>query len=71
MTVERYATLAEASKLKADEFNFNIPRYVDTLESEDRVDRAAVQREITDLKAQLAEAESRMAEYLRELGLDG
>lgn len=69
--IERYAHAATYEDIEANDFNLNIPRYVDTFESEDQVDVAAVQREITDLKAQLAEVESRMAGYLRELGLDG
>ena len=50
--------------------NLNIPRYVDTFEQEEAIDSKAVQAEIKPLKVQLSEVDSRMAAYLRELGLD-
>jgi type I restriction enzyme M protein len=69
-TVDKYAYLADFEEIEDNDFNLNIPRYVDTFEPEPPVDLAAVGREIADLKAQLADVEERMAEYLRELGLD-
>jgi type I restriction enzyme M protein len=57
-------------EIEANNFNLNIPRYVDTFEPEETVDLRAVNQQITDLKAQLADVEERMAAYLRELGLD-
>lgn len=70
-TVDKYAYLAEYEEIEENDFNLNIPRYVDTFEAEAPVDLAAVNREIADLKTQLADVEHRMAAYLRELGLDG
>lgn len=68
-SVQKYAYLAEFDELKENDFNLNIPRYVDTFEAEPEVDMAAVNAEISTLKTQLMEVEEKMASYLRELGL--
>jgi len=68
--VDKYAYLADYDELEDNDFNLNIPRYVDTFEPEPPVDMSAVNAEIADLKSKLGEVEQRMAAYLRELGLD-
>lgn len=60
------ATLAE---IRDNEFNLNIPRYVDTFEEEAEIDLAAVQKEIEGIEAELAAVREKMDEYLKELGL--
>ena len=52
-----------------NDFNLNIPRYVDTYEPEPEVDIAAVRQEIADLETELAEAEAELEGYLKELDL--
>jgi type I restriction enzyme M protein len=69
-TVDQYAYLAEAAEIEENDFNLNIPRYMDTFEPEPPIDMRAVNREIRDLKTQLADVEARMAHYLKELGRD-
>ncbi len=69
-TVDKYAYLADRAEIAENDYNLNIPRYVDTFEPEPPVDLRAVGREIADLKSQLGAVEERMAGYLRELGLD-
>ena len=66
-----YAYLATPAEIAENDFNLNIPRYVDTFEPEPRVDMAAVNRDIRTLRTQLSEVEARMEGYLKELGLDG
>lgn len=43
---------------------------MDTFEEEEDVDIPAVQKEIDELEAELAETQAKMREYLKELGLD-
>ena len=69
-TVEKYAYLAEYAEIEENDFNLNIPRYVDTFEPEPPVDMAAVNVEISTLKDELGEVEEKMVGYLQELGLD-
>ena len=69
-TEDKYSYLAAFAEIEENDFNLNIPRYVDTFEPEPPVDMAAVNAEIRDLKAEFADVEARMADYLRELRLD-
>ena len=67
--VERFAHVATFEEIKANEFNLNIPRYVDTFEEEKLIDIVEVQGNIERIKAEIAEVEAQMSKYLKELGL--
>lgn len=68
-SVEKYAYRATPQELADNDFNLNIPRYVDTFEEEAEIDLDAVQREIATLETQLAEVRRKMITNLEELGL--
>jgi type I restriction enzyme M protein len=68
-TVDGYASLATLEEIKENNFNLNIPRYVDTFEQEPMVDMMAVNVEIVTIKKQFLEIEEKMVGYLQELGL--
>ena len=57
------------SDIIENDYNLNIPRYVDTFEEEEEVDIKATHTNITELKKQLTEVESQMENYLKELDL--
>jgi type I restriction enzyme M protein len=67
-TEAQYAYRATFDEIKENDFNLNIPRYVDTFEEEEEVDILAVQKEIEQLEAELALTRNEMAGYLKELG---
>ncbi len=67
-SVEKYAFLASPEDLAENDYNLNIPRYVDTFEEEDEIDLVAVRTERLKLKAELAVLEEKMESYLKELG---
>ena len=67
--VDKYAYVADFDEIKENDFNLNIPRYVDTFEDEEDIDIRAVQEEIDDLDAELVQVQEQMAGYLKELGL--
>lgn len=67
-SVDKYAYLANLQEVKDNDYNLNIPRYVDTFEEEEEIDLVAVRSEREQLKTQLAELEVQMAKYLEELG---
>ena len=69
--VDKYAYRATKAEIEENDFNLNIPRYVDTFEEEEEIDLMAVRAERQALKADLAELETRMEGYLRELGFAG
>jgi type I restriction enzyme M protein len=66
--IDRYASLASPSDIRDNEFNLNIPRYVDVFEKEREIDLHVVSSERRALKAQLADLENKMDRYLKELG---
>ena len=70
-TADKYAQLATFEEIKDNDFNLNVPRYVNTFEIEADVDLSAVQTEIAEIEAQLASLERTMQAYLRELRLNG
>jgi type I restriction enzyme M protein len=67
--VEKFAHVATSEEIRENEYNLNIPRYVDTFEEEPLVDIEQVDANIARLKVEIAEAEQKMDEYLKELGL--
>lgn len=67
-TSDKYSYRAELEEIKENDFNLNIPRYVDTFEEEEPVDIQAVQLEINQLEDELVEVRKEMDGYLKELG---
>jgi type I restriction enzyme M protein len=68
--VPKYAHVADLAEITENDFNLNIPRYVDTFEEEEQIDIGAVQNEIADVNRELAQVEKKMASYLKELRYD-
>ena len=68
--VEKYAHRASPEEIAENDFNLNIPRYVDTFEPEEEIDIAELQKDINLIEAELAEVRGKMASYLKELGID-
>ncbi|WP_444907947.1 type I restriction-modification system subunit M [Microbulbifer sp. SSSA008] len=66
--LDKYAYVASHKEIQGNDYNLNIPRYVDTFEEEEEIDLLAVRAERQQLKAQLSELEEEMEQYLQELG---
>jgi len=66
--IEKYSHCATFDEIKENDFNLNIPRYVDTFEEEEVIDIDAVQKEIDQLEAELADIRGQMAEKMKEIG---
>lgn len=66
--VDKYAYIARLDEIKENDYNLNIPRYVDTFEEEEEIDLIAVRAEREQLKVQLTKLETEMTKYLEELG---
>lgn len=67
--VDKYAHCATLEEIKENDFNLNIPRYVDTFEEEEEIDIHAVMKEIKELEAKRDELDKEIVVYLKELGL--
>lgn len=68
-SLDKYSYLASFDEIKENDFNLNIPRYVDTFEEEEEIDLKAVQKEIEQLEIELSKVREQMSGYLKELGL--
>ena len=65
--MDKYAYLASLKEVRENEYNLNIPRYVDTFEEEEEIDIKAVQKEIEGLEKELTIVRKKMSKYLKEL----
>ena len=67
--VDKYCYRASRQDIAENDYNLNIPRYVDTFEEEELVDIDEVKQNIAAIEAELAQVQAQMAKYLEELGL--
>lgn len=67
--IENFSHVASLEEIQGNDYNLNIPRYVDSFEEEAPIDITAVQESIARLKIEIAAAEAQMDAYLKELGL--
>ncbi len=67
--VEKYCHIANYDEIKENDFNLNIPRYVDIYEEEERVDIDLIKDEIIALENEIITVKDRINIYLKELGI--
>lgn len=68
--VEKYAHVATFDEIKENDFNLNIPRYVDTFEEEAPVDMATIGSTIQEIRKEKAELESSLHDMISSLQFD-
>lgn len=69
-TQDKFSYLATYKEVTDEnDYNLNIPRYVDKFEEEEDIDIAAVQTEITKIEEELKKTQKTISEYLKELGV--
>lgn len=68
-TIDKYSYVANIEEIKENDYNLNIPRYVDTFEEEEEIDIKAVQESIKNRDKTLEELYKKLEEDLKELGL--
>ncbi|MEZ4922168.1 MAG: type I restriction-modification system subunit M [Crocinitomicaceae bacterium] len=67
---DKYSYVAKLDEVRENDYNLNIPRYVDTFEEEEPVDLASLSQELKALNKQMAETDKVIADYCKELGID-
>lgn len=67
--IDKYSHCATLQEIADNDYNLNIPRYVDTFEEEEPIDIKAVMAEIKELEAKRAALDKEIESYLRELGI--
>jgi type I restriction enzyme M protein len=68
-TEDKYSYLAAISEVEENDYNLNIPRYVDTFEEEEQIDIGTVATEIQTLDIDLEENETLIASFCKELNI--
>ena len=66
---DKFSHVATLNEIAENDYNLNIPRYVDTYEEEPLIDLDEVKRNIADIEAELAEVQAQIDKYMNELGL--
>jgi type I restriction enzyme M protein len=67
---DKYSHLASISEIAENDYNLNIPRYVDTFEEEEAVDLKAVSMELRSVAEALEATDANIAEFCKELGIE-
>ena len=65
--VEKEAHLASYEEIKENDYNLNIPRYVDTTEEEPEIDLREVYEDIKKTNADIKESEKELVQMMKEL----
>ncbi len=70
INLDKYAKVASMADIKANDFNLNIPRYVDTFEAEAEIDLNAVANELRQLEQASVDVDAQIAAFCAELGIE-
>lgn len=68
--IERYAHVATMDEIKANNYNLNIPRYVDTSDTEEEIDLSAVMENIKDIDKEISSVAAELKKSFDELGIE-
>jgi type I restriction enzyme M protein len=68
-SIDKYSHLATLQEVRDNEYNLNIPRYVDTFEEEECIDLDRLSTELQDLDKQLANTQAEIAAFCKELNI--
>ena len=66
---DKYSYIASKEEIRGNDYNLNIPRYVDTFEEEELIDIEEVQKNIAEIEVEIETVQGKLNEYLKELGL--
>lgn len=67
--IDKFCHVATMEEIEANDYNLNIPRYVDTFEKEEEIDLEAKANDIAAINANIQNAEAELKKYFDELGL--
>lgn len=65
--VDKYAHVADMDEIKENDYNLNIPRYVDTFEPEPPVDLGKLTQEMKETHAEINKNESELLDMMKDL----
>ena len=67
---DKYSHVATLAEIAENDYNLNIPRYVDTFEEEAAVDLAAVSKELKSIEKEIKKTDATIEGFCKELGID-
>ena len=67
---DKYSFVATMEELIENDYNLNIPRYVDTFEEEEPVDLEIVSKELQDLENEMQNTDSTIADFCKQLNIN-
>ena len=67
---DKYSYLASPEDLRENEYNLNIPRYVDTFEEEEPVDLEEVSNKLQSLENNISETNKTISNFCKELNIN-
>ena len=67
--IDKYSHRASLKEIEENDFNLNIPRYVDTFEQEEPIDLDEVCVELEKISEEMKEVDSEIKKYCDELGI--
>ena len=67
---EKNSYAASLDEIKENEYNLNIPRYVNTFEEKDAVDLKAISKELQAIEKEMHATDNEIAGYCKELGIE-
>ena len=68
-TIDKYSYAASLQEIEDNDYNLNIPRYVDTFEEEEPIDLEQVQKDLNQIDDEITDVEQEIEGYLKELGV--
>ena len=68
--IGKFSHVAQRSEIEENDYNLNIPRYVDTFEEEEVVDLAAVTVQLVKEETELANTDKAISAFCKELGIN-
>lgn len=67
--IDKYSHVATIEEIKENDYNLNIPRYVDTFEEEEPIDLEEVNKQLEQDNKKIAELEAEINEQLKILDI--
>jgi type I restriction enzyme M protein len=68
--VDKYSHVAQLKEVAENDYNLNMPRYVDTFEEEEPVDLATVSKELREVAERSRSTDATIANYCNQLGIE-
>jgi type I restriction enzyme M protein len=70
LAIEKYSYIAPIDEVRENDYNLNIPRYVDTFEEEEPIDLKEVSKQLKDLDVDISNTDATIANFCQQLNIE-